>query len=503
MTEMRRFGLKDSLLLLLVVAAAAGARVGYLLKYADGASATGPYLVEAPSPRLHGLPAGAVLRGQERPTELDALLHNLDKDQWFGSLAPFAPAEEQTAHVSPGYPWLLSLLGRAVGADHLDALVRWLQAALGTLTAGLYFLFGRRAFRSLAVGTVAGLLTALHPFWVIDTAALNDGTLTAFLLALALALGAAAIQTGGAFASLLYGLTLAGLALVRAPLLPFAFAGLVWFLLRSRSEARGWLCALLAFLGFANGLAPWTVRNYQVFGEPVPIVDSVYLHLWYGNNPLATGGAPTEAMTTTLSPEKREELLKTPAAEQPRRYNKLGPVVLEEAREHPFRFLNRRVKAIGFFLLSERYFTDQHLAAGAGQGPIEGLDGVLLLTLLLMFALAFLGWRWSYVWRKESMPAALAVVWLPLPYILSHAEALHGPRLPLDGVLLTFAAVALVGLVPGVGGRLREGKAPEPELAADDMAEPMPDAAEMGSGAEATALGTAHPQQPQRPRSWQ
>ena len=74
-----------------------------------------------------------------------------------------------------------------------------------------------------------------------------------------------------------------------------------------------------------------------------------------------------------------------------------------------------------------------------------------------MFALAFLGWRWSYGWRKESMPASLAVIWIPLPYILSHAEALSGPRLPLDGVLLCYAAFAAACFIPGLGGHLFHG----------------------------------------------
>jgi hypothetical protein len=75
-------------------------------------------------------------------------------------------------------------------------------------------------------------------------------------------------------------------------------------------------------------------------------------------------------------------------------------------------------------------------------------------TLLGMLLLAFLGWRWSYGWRRESMPAGLAMVWVPLPYLLSHAEALSGPRLPLDGLLLTYAAFALACLIPGAGLRL-------------------------------------------------
>ena len=84
-------------------------------------------------------------------------------------------------------------------------------------------------------------------------------------------------------------------------------------------------------------------------------------------------------------------------------------------------------------------------------------------TLLGLLVLAFLGWRWSYGWQAESMPAALAMIWIPLPYILSHAEALSGPRLPLDGVLLCYAAFALLCLTPGVRRYFLDGaKATQP-----------------------------------------
>ena len=46
------------------------------------------------------------------------------------------------------------------------------------------------------------------------------------------------------------------------------------------------------------------------------------------------------------------------------------------------------------------------------------------------------------------MPLSLAAIWIPLPYVLGHAEALSGPRLPLDGVLLCYAAFALACLLP-------------------------------------------------------
>jgi hypothetical protein len=462
MADVRRFGLADLLLFVLVLAAAAGARAGYLMVCADGGRNGGPLRVEDAPPLKTGLPEGTKMRGHEPPTELDALVHNLTEYRWFGSLAPFAPAEEQTAHVSPGYPWLLAGLAHFVDAGSLDPTVRWIQCGLGALTAGLYFLFARRAFHSRGVAVLAGLLCALNPFWVIDTAAVDDGVLASFLVGLALFLGARGGQTGGPFASLLYGLTLAGAALVRAALLPFALVAVAWFLLRSRTLPRGWLAALVAFLGLATGLAPWAVRNYQVFGEPVPVVDSAHLHLWVGNNPHATGGPATEEM---LQSAPASELARV--ARQPERYARLGGLAWEEIRDHPAETVRRRLHAGLAFLLGERWLKDGTLAETTGEGELPdrvswGYDVALQGTLLGMILLGLLGWRWTYGWRWEALPSALALVWIPLPYLLGHAAALSGPRLPLDGVLLTYAAFALVCLIPGVGGPLFAGGREEP-----------------------------------------
>ena len=142
-------------------------------------------------------------------------------------------------------------------------------------------------------------------------------------------------------------------------------------------------------------------------------------------------------------------------------------------RDESLKAVQLRVSAALDFWLGERWFQTGELA---NRTPVvvkndadnteskptlpyfeHSYHGILLVPLLAMFALAFLGWRWSYGWRKESMPASLAVIWIPLPYILSHAEALSGPRLPLDGVLLCYAAFAAACMIPGVGGYLFAG----------------------------------------------
>jgi 4-amino-4-deoxy-L-arabinose transferase-like glycosyltransferase len=454
MVEIRRFGPLDLVLLLLVLAVAAGARVGYLVSCADSGRSAGGLLVQDPRRPLPDFAPDEEMRGTQKPSDLDALVHNLKKHRWFGSLAPFAATEEQTAHTSPGYPWCLGLLARVMDDHVLDWTMRWVQCGLGTLTAGLYFLFARRAFRSLLVGALAGFLAALWPFWVINTAAVDDGVVATFLLALVLFLGGRSSQTGGAFGSLLFGLTLAGLALVRAALLPFAFLALLWFLLRTRNLPRGWLPALLAFLGFANGLAPWTVRNFQVFGEPIPVVDSTFLHLWIGNNPHATGG-PISEKARLADPDLDKELREI--THQPARYRALGSRVWQEIREHPAETFYRRLRAGLSFFLGEHWFHKGELASLTGEAMPDWLrhsyPSILQGSLLVVLLLALLGWRWTFGWRFESMPAALAVVWIVLPYLIGHAELLSGPRLPLDGVLLCYAAFAVAGFLPGARDR--------------------------------------------------
>ncbi len=455
MTELRRFSAADLLLLLLVLLVAVGTRAGYVFYAADGGQTNGPLAVQDEAVDT---------------TEVHQLTQSIKDSNLFMAKAPFAADVEQTAHTSPGYPYFLAGVSYLAEGSQRDALVRWIQVGLGTLTAGLYFLFARRAFHSLLVATLTGLFCALHPFWVFDTPAIADGVLACFGLGMCLWLGARAAQTGGALSSLLFGLFLAGLSLVRAALLPFAFLAIGWFLLRTRRVERGWLCALVAFLGFAGGLAPWTVRNWQVFEEPVPIVDSAHYHLWVGSNPHATGGPVSDA---ALEEPQTKDLSKV--TKQTERYAKLANLWWNEVQDNPVETVRRRISAGLYFVFGEQWFSNKQLAddLATADHPMPEWLGIsyaqlLQTTLLLLLLLSFLGWRWTYGWRYESMPAALAMIWVPLPYLLSHAERLAGPRLPLDGVLLTYAAFTFACWVPSLGRDLLEGARGD-DRSADDF----------------------------------
>jgi hypothetical protein len=448
--ERSRLGLLDLLLALIVLTVAAGVRFGYVMAYCDDLTQPPPVQVQDAETMVT-----LVRSGDWRPTDRDVLVDNLRQYNWFASRPPLADLDEETAHVAPGYPWLIASLADWMGdAETATRVIRWAQCGLGALTAFLYCLFARLAFGSTLVGFLAGLLTALHPFWVVNVAELQDGTLAGFLLACCLFLGTAAAQRGNVLGSFLFGGSLAGLVLVRAALMPFAFLACLWFLMRCRVAPRGWVCALLAFLGFANGLAPWTVRNYRSFGDVLPITDSMYLHLWMGSNSRARGGPQDDAtVRATLPPERLKKLLAEP--NQARRYGMLAEDVRSVVAENPAGVIEKRLRAAVCFVFGAAWFQEYTLtrevrAASMPAALAERLPLALRVSLLLMLALGVLGWRWSFGWNREANLGSLALIWIPLPYVLSHADFFCGPRLPLDGVILTFAAFALAWMFPPV-----------------------------------------------------
>ena len=125
---------------------------------------------------------------QDTPSDADLqqLIRSVKDSNSFVSNAPLADAPERPLTFLPAIP--IRRHGRPVhrggSAGFRDSLG---PVPLGALTARLYYLFAQ-AIRSLAVGTLAGVFS-LHPFWVVDTAAINDGTLASFLVGLSLFVG--------------------------------------------------------------------------------------------------------------------------------------------------------------------------------------------------------------------------------------------------------------------------------------------------------------------------
>jgi len=194
----------------------------------------------------------------------------------------------------------------------------------------------------------------------------------------------------------------------------------------------------------------------------IPIVDSAWLHLWMGNNPAANGVVPdADVMKSTLGEERYHNL--TGMSSQPQRYQTLAQDVVDYVADNPAQAVKQRIWSGLYFVMGEAWFSSplpgQNLSA-SGHVPdwlTANYQVIVNSVLLGILLLGLLGWRWTQSWRMRTGLATLAIIWIPLPYLLSHAETLWGPRLPLDGLLLCFTAFAIVYMIPGLRGRLAEG----------------------------------------------
>jgi hypothetical protein len=282
-------------------------------------------------------------------------------------------------------------------------------------------------------------------------------------------------QDGGLISSFFFGIALATLSLTRAAYLPFAFVAVVWFAGRCRVIRRGWLCALLATLGLVNALVPWTFRNFRTFGEVIPVVSSAPYHLWVGNNARSTGGPlPEGEIQVSLKSAGDDTKSATGNAPEPltqkARYDRLVEDVRTEVQAHPAETLRRRLMAGVYFWFGADWFKSnkswetESMSAMESPGFLLGnATAILNGSLLFMIVLGLLGWRWTSKFSLQAMPTSLALLWIPVPYIIGHAAGLVGPRLPLDGVILCYAAFALATLLaPYRSGLLRSASICQP-----------------------------------------
>lgn len=450
-----RSTLLSYLLGLFVLAAALGVRLYYLHEFE---------FIDKPATQVWQVQGRGLIVVPPDVTDLDQLVANLKKEgilNGFQAKAPLGPEKEEwTAHRAPWYPLFRAGIEWVAESINFSAssLLRYVQAFLGALTCLLYYMIAWRGFgRHQLLALLVGLLAALYPHWVINVAEFEDGVMSSFLLAWSLYLAIGLGQEGGTVRSLLLGLVLAALTLTRAALMPFAVVVQLWFCLRCRRVPNGWFGCIVMVIGFIGGLTPWALLGLERFHAPVPVVTSAWFHVWVGNNAMSDGTDFNWSMKKRLDPTL---VTKLEQASQQDRYAILAESVFNEVLEKPWEACKHRLKSLMQFMTGTNTITGYMGFWPGTQGvtPPLWVKPSLVGSLVLLLVLSFLGWRWSYGWKEQSAPLSLAVFWIPLPYVLSHAGVLHSARLPLDGVLIVLASLGFLCLIPGVGAKLLAGE---------------------------------------------
>jgi hypothetical protein len=369
---------------------------------------------------------------------------------------PATRAGEPTAHWSYLYTLYLAAIYKLFGTYPL--LARLLQALIaGIFQPFLLWRIGNRLFHR-TVGLVAAVLGAVYIYFFYYAGALITETFyiigILWILDCALRLVAEAGEGSGVRWRLWLelGLAMGVTVLLRQVFLlflPFLFLWL-WWKIRGR-EAAGWgrLLGWTAVKGLAAAtlvlvlmIAPFAIRNYRAFGTFVLLNTNAGYAFFWGNHPvhgtefmpLMSGGAN---QYYDLIPD---ELLPLNEAELDKALLKLG---VQFVVDDPRRFLLLSVSRL------EEYFK---FWPTSDSGLISNISRVGSFGISLPFILYGLWVALAQTWKSRTSDERWSIALLllfTLIYTGIHllSWTLIRYRLPVDAVLIVFAALGIITLL--------------------------------------------------------
>jgi 4-amino-4-deoxy-L-arabinose transferase-like glycosyltransferase len=358
----------------------------------------------------------------------DALARSLLAGRGYSFTAkwyPFTPAYTPTAHWSFLYPLYLAGVYALVGPQPLAA--RLIQAVVGgALTCFLVYLIGRRIVDE-QTGLVGAALAGMYGYFIYFNAALMTETFFIVLVLWSLYLSLQLKEKPTPMRFVWLGLALGLASLLRQTMLlvaPFLLAWLAWELRQQR--VRWWTFGLpVAVVGLL--IAPWTIRNYLVFDRFLPLNSNAGYALYASNNP----NLETDWRNDQVVVPVPDDLIGQNEAELNQALTARGiAFIVADPQRYLWLTLD---KALEYF----RFWPSSDSSQMSNLVRVSSFGLYLPFMLLgLYFSLA----HWRY----------FAVLYL---FILAHTglHLLSWPavryRLPVDAVLMVFAALAVGELV--------------------------------------------------------
>lgn len=196
---------------------------------------------------------------------------------------------------------------------------------------------------------------------------------------------------------------------------------------------------VVTMLVMAIAIAPWTARNYQVFGKPVLISTNFGPNFWMGNNPETRGFyMPLPDRARGLSETDRAAMLQSEA--------------MDYIRAEPLAFLTRT--AIKFLRLHERETVAVHMnmpgiERSFGSGTVLWLKVLTTGYWSLILALSLVGLvllaRRIGLFGMLLHPATLYWLYVSAIHaIIVIGDRYHFPAIPIIAVLAALSLSALV-----------------------------------------------------------
>lgn len=345
---------------------------------------------------------------------------NLDKDLAY---------DYAIARVGPLYEYFLAGIYKIFG--HSYAAVWLIQALLHTLAAWFIYLTAFLVFLNSdsrkKIAVLAAAIVAFYPDLIEISAMLMSETLYLFLLCLVLWLFFRYLANPGWGAMLILAVFL-GLAVLARPPVIFFIPIILFYFLKKKQLLKAGIFLIVLLIVFA----PWTVRNYVVYQEFMPLGAAGNFNFWIGNYHGGNGeqGPTVEQMQFESTHPVREingesmRQFKNFLVQYPGEFIKLTLLRINKY----FSF----VRPIGFWFYQR------------GIGQVLVLTSSALASIFL-FIFGFAGF-WQSIKKKKENLYYLAAFTLTTPLILFITVVETRYRFQIYPLLAIFAAFFAVQL---------------------------------------------------------
>ncbi len=350
---------------------------------------------------------------------------------------------ELTSSHAPLYPYLLSIFYHLGQKPWTYLTIQLVQVFLSLITVVILYKIALLLFtRTVALLTAFGV--SVYPPFVYYCAKLVPTTIFLCLLSLTLLLVLEHRKNDVTYI-ISSGIAL-GLSLVCDPLAFALFPALiVWYFIQKKIPLGNILSLMFISLVL---LVPWTVRNYSVHGQIVPVTTQFGINFWIGNNPNATGTDYYKVysaekglfilMTETLPPNTQQQLKSMSEIERSQFFFNQG---LKFIRYSPGKFFKLLFKKTYLYW----WFAPSEIAASTDIAKYRGIYTIFYAPLLILGILGIaLSLRQSYV--KRASLIFLTIFFISSIYILTHVGLMRY-RVPLEAYLIMFASFAVMTLI--------------------------------------------------------
>jgi 4-amino-4-deoxy-L-arabinose transferase-like glycosyltransferase len=368
-----------------------------------------------------------VLPGIHDQVSYDALARSLlagrgysFTENWY----PFTPANTPTAHWSFLYP--LFLAGIYAVTEYHPLVARLAQGILGgALICLLIYLIGRRVADEVT-GLVGAALAAVYGYLIYYNVALMTETFFIVLILLSLYLSLELKENPTLIRWVGLGFSLGLAALLRQTVILFAPFLLLWLFVELRTRGIRWWYFAIPVVIMLLLVTPWTTRNFLVYRGFLLLNSNSGYAFFASNNPDLGTDWRNDAVVVPVP----EELKGQNEAQLDRALTKRGvEIILADPKRYLLLDLNKTLEYFRFWPSSD-------------SSRISNLNRVLSFGLYLPFMLLGLALSFSR-WRRFA-PLYLFIVIHTGIHLLTWPSPRY--RLPVDAVLMVFAAVALIEL---------------------------------------------------------